>query len=115
MKASNKQGYMRRNKKRDANEPEIIAILEFVFCTVYSLDKPLDLLVGYRGRTFILEVKNPEGKNRIEKDQQEFFDEWTGGAALIVRTQFDALRAIGFTEDGAKIVIKEYKKTIFKK
>lgn len=97
MKKAQNKAYMKRARKRDANEPEIIAILEYVGATVYPLDKPLDLLVGFQLKTFIFEVKNPKGKNRIEPDQQEFFDEWKGGPARIVRTQLDALTELGFS------------------
>lgn len=91
-------GFQGRARKRDANEPEIIAALEAVpGVVVIPQDKPLDLLVGFMGKTFLLEVKNPAGKNKIEPDQQEFFDDWTGGPAVIVRSPADALDVIGAT------------------
>jgi len=99
-------GYMKRNRKRDANEPGIIAILEYAGASVYPLDKPLDLLVGFRGETFLIEVKNPAGANRIEPDQKLFFEKWLGRAARIVRTEFDALEAIGIPGDVAKTLIR---------
>lgn len=89
-------GFKGRARKRDANEPEIIEALEAIpGVVVIPQDKPVDLLVGYDGGTFLLEVKNPKGKNRIEPDQADFFEEWTGGPALVVRTPEDALEAIG--------------------
>lgn len=92
-----KQGYMNRARKRDANEPEIIEALEAIpGCTVYPLDKPLDLLVGLGEVNHLLEVKNPKGANRIEPDQQEFFDAWTGRPAVIVRSIDEAYAAVGW-------------------
>lgn len=89
-------GFQGRARKRDANEPEIIAALEAVpGVVVVSQDKPVDLMVGYMGVTYNLEVKNPKGKNRIEPDQQAFFDEWTGRPVVVVRSPEDALEAIG--------------------
>ena len=89
-------GYKGRARKRDANEPEIIEALELIpGVVVVPQDKPVDLLVGYDGVTFLLEVKNPKGKNRIEPDQAEFFEDWTGRPVVIVRSPEDALEAIG--------------------
>lgn len=89
-----KRGYAR---KRDANEAEIVAALERVGATVAELDKPVDLVVGYRGVNFLLEVKNgnqPPSWQRMTEDQQRFFDTWQGRAA-VVRNVDEALEAIG--------------------
>ncbi len=89
-------GFKGRARKRDANEPEIIEALEAIpGVVVVPQDKPVDLLVGYNGVTYLLEVKNPKGKNRIEPDQAAFFEEWTGLPVVIVRSPADALDAIG--------------------
>ena len=69
-------------KQRDANEAEIVTALESIGCTVHRLDTPVDLLVGYRARNFLIEVKNPEtdyGKNDRSTDtQRDFFATWKG-------------------------------------
>ena len=86
----------RYGNQRDANEHEIIRVLEQAGCTVIKLDTPVDLAVGRctpRGpRTFFLEVKTEKGK--LTPDQVEFFDTWKGHAA-IVRNEDEALKAIG--------------------
>lgn len=87
-------GYAR---KRDDNEPEIIAALEEIGCTVFPLDKPLDLLVGRDGETYLLEVKNGaqyKSWQRVTPDQQEFLDTWTGGPATVVNSIESALAAV---------------------
>lgn len=105
--AHSAQGFRGRARKRDANEPEIIAALEKIpGVTVVLMDKPVDLLVGYNGQTFLFEVKNPEGKNRIEPDQAKFFSDWTGRPVEIIRTTDDALRAIGFTVSSLSIMTR---------
>jgi hypothetical protein len=87
-------------KQRDANEAEIVAALEAVGATVERLDTPVDLLVGYRGRNFLLEVKAPLGPRggrsagRYTDDQAEWHRSWRGQRA-VVRSVDDALRAIG--------------------
>jgi hypothetical protein len=53
-----------------------------------------DLLVLFQGRLVLLEVKNPNGFNRLSEGQMRFIERWQG-AAYIVRTIDDALRAIG--------------------
>jgi len=90
-----KRGYAR---KRDENEPGIIAALEAAGATVVSLDKPLDLLVGHDSDTFLLEVKNgnqPPSWQRVTPDQAEFFKKWKGTRAKIVTTMREALDALG--------------------
>jgi len=48
--------------KRDANEASVFAILRAHGLFVYPLDLPLDAVVGYGGRTYLLEVKDgPQG------------------------------------------------------
>lgn len=68
----------RRNPKRDANEREIIEALDQIGCTVTQLSAKgvPDLLVGYRGKNFLIEVKQPKGK--LTPDQLEFHAQWMG-------------------------------------
>ena len=87
--------YQGRAAKVDANQPEIVAALLAVGATVAEIGKPLDLIVGYSGENFLLEVKNPNGKNRLEPDQIEFIDLWKGKTPVIVRNEAEALHAIG--------------------
>lgn len=90
------QGYKARKKKRDDNELEIVQALEAVpGVMVVPLDKPVDLLCGYAGKTYLLEVKNPDGANRIETAQQEFFDAWPGSPVIVVRNVAEAMAALG--------------------
>lgn len=85
---------------RDANEPEIVHALEAIGATVLRLPKPVDLLVGYRGQTFLLEVKLPAGPKGGTKDrtltdaQVEFFNAWRGGMVAVVRSVDEALRIL---------------------
>ena len=60
-----------------------------------------DLLVGFEGRTYLLEVKLPLGAKggksgrELTEDQQDFFNTWRGLAPAIVRDVDEALKAIG--------------------
>ena len=81
----------RYDARRDANEPEIVEALEAVGASVLRLDD-VDLLIGYRGTNYLMEVKTPEGK--LNKKQQKFFRSWQG-QVNIVRTRIQALKLIG--------------------
>lgn len=118
----------RRAEQRDENEPDIVSGLEAVGVTVDRLPggggRP-DLLVGYRGQTYLMEVKNlnagkpgdrvrvgdlePDGKyydlweeygnqtKWLKKTQARWFSEWQGSRPFIVMTVDEALAAIGIT------------------
>jgi hypothetical protein len=57
-----------------------------------------DLLVGFRGETFLIEVKTAKG--RLEDSQVAWHSEWRGRPAVVVRDEFEALRAIGALPGG---------------
>lgn len=88
-------------KTRDKGEAEIILALRKHGASVYQLDRPVDLLVGHERQTYLLEVKQPNGK--LTEGQCDFFDEWKGGIASVVRTVEEALGLIGITNRGVEI------------
>ncbi|QLB38267.1 nuclease [Sulfitobacter phage phiGT1] len=73
--------------KRDANEPEIFDTLRGHGFIVCPLDKPCDAVVGYGGRSYLVEVKMPKGK--LTGPQQTFLDGWRGDYTVL-RTVEDA-------------------------
>ncbi len=81
----------RYGNKRDANEKEIVEALRAIGCSVYYMDKPVDLLVGYRARNFLLECKTDNGK--LTKDQKAFFPEWRG-QVRVVKSAEEAIRVV---------------------
>jgi hypothetical protein len=66
-----------------------------------------DLLVGFRGKTFLLEVKTPEAprkrrapkKRELRQSQKDWMATWTGGPVVHVETPEEALRAIGLVAE----------------
>lgn len=81
--------------KRDQNEPEIIEALEGVGATV--VQNPVgkgqpDLIVGYMGVTYLLEVKMPG--NKLNPKQVKWHWNWSGQVD-VVTTPDEALAAIG--------------------
>lgn len=86
----------RYDKRRDANEKEIVLALRCAGAHVFLLDRPVDLLVGYGGVSHLIEVKIEEG-GRLTTPQRDFIKRWTGkgGDVHVVRTVDEALAAIG--------------------
>ena len=82
----------RYNAATDKNQSPIVEALKAVGCTVYYIKLPVDLLVGYRGKNYLLEVK--QAKEKKTAGQDEFFSQWRGQKEL-VRTPEEALRAVG--------------------
>ncbi len=78
-------------KRRDANEPEIVKALRQIGASIKRLDD-VDLLVGWRGKNFLLELKTENGK--LEESQEFMVTNWRGQYD-IVRSAEEALRAIG--------------------
>jgi hypothetical protein len=91
-------GVRRTAAKRDENEREIIDALEGVGASVTQLsEKGLpDLLVGFRGETYLIEVKSTKGN--LTAHQNEWWLSWRGREPAVARTPHDALRIIGALE-----------------
>ena len=90
---------MRRYAARtDKNQQEIMDAYRDVGAWVYYIDRPFDLLVGFRGRLYLVEVKNPKGKDKIGEEQHTEMGKLKNLANVevhVVRSVEDALRAIG--------------------
>lgn len=84
--------------KRDGNEPEIIDELRAHGFSVYPMDQPLDLLVGFRGRTYLVEVKMPKAK--LTKTQEEFLEGWRGDATILRTNEDVTTFAVAVREAG---------------
>lgn len=84
-----------RRAKVDANQPEIVQALRQVGATVQCLHTVgqgcPDLLVGYHGKNFLLEVKN--GNSKLTADEQDWHTPWEGQVS-IVRNVADALSVL---------------------
>ncbi len=89
---------MRRAAKVDANHQEIVQTLRSVGATVQSLATVghgcPDLLVGWNGKTILMEVKDGEkspSARRLTEEQIKWHSEWMGGALLVVDSSESAL------------------------
>lgn len=68
--------------KRDANEESIVNTLKAHGFSVYHMDKPLDLLVGHGGRTYLVEIKNGHSAPFTDS-QKAFLKVWTGQVTIL--------------------------------
>lgn len=69
-------------KKKDKNQNNIARALEKAGCSVTDTSAigggfP-DLVVGRAGRNYLMEVKNPETRGRLNEIQRQFFNLWRG-------------------------------------
>jgi hypothetical protein len=91
-----------RAAKIDANHEAVVLALRSAGATVQSLagvGKGVpDLLVGYKGQTLLMEIKDgfkPPSKRSLNEDQLRWHQNWLGGALAVVDSPDAALRMIG--------------------
>ena len=91
-----------RAAKIDANQEAVVTALRAAGATVQSLagvGKGVpDLLVGYKGQTLLLEIKDgnkPPSKRSLNEDQLRWHGNWKGGALAVVDSPDAALRMSG--------------------
>lgn len=88
---------MRFAARVDANQDQIVSVLRAAGAIVRIVTQGNglpDLLVGYRGNTILMEVKDgkkPPSARKLTEAEQKFFDEWRGGALYIVESVDEAL------------------------
>jgi len=85
---------MRRAARIDANQEAVVIALRAAGAYVWMIGLPVDLLVGYKGHTFLVEIKDGP-KKRLTALQEAFFAKWAGGTLVRVDGPEAALRMIG--------------------
>lgn len=87
---------MRRAAKVDANHSAIVAALRSIGASVQDLASVgqgcPDILVGFRGRNYLMEIKVNKGK---PTPMQDVWHMTWQGQVVIVRTVDEALHVIG--------------------
>ena len=85
---------MSRNRfaaKIDVNQPEMVKTLRSIDGVTVELNHD-DILVGYKGRTYWFEIKDPNklfkkdgsfAKGQIKPSQQKILDEWHGHYRIV--------------------------------
>lgn len=74
-------------RKVDANQAEIVDALRSIGCLIADMSAVgrgfPDLLVSFRGKLLLLEVKNPKAHGKLNKLQREWHANWKGQAAVV--------------------------------
>jgi hypothetical protein len=96
---------MRRAARKDGNESEIVGVLRDAGATVWIIQIPVDLLIGFNGRTALAEVKILQGKkNPRAADytdlQVQFMQSWNGGTVATLTDVESALRLLKVMSHG---------------
>ena len=78
-------------KTRDSNEGDIIKVFELAGASVEKIDTPCDLIIGFLGRSYLVEIKTEKGT--LTPKQKSFIRNWKGDY-YIVRTIEQALELI---------------------
>jgi len=89
---------VRRAARIDANQDQVIAALRAAGAYVWIIGLPVDLLVGYKGHTMLMEIKDGP-KKRLTALQEAFFAKWIGGTLVRVDGPDAALRALKIIEE----------------
>lgn len=81
-----------KHGRRDTTHTEVRERLRALGCSVYDTgdvgrDFP-DLVVGFHGRTYLVEVKGPKGK--LSTGQSDFARDWRGGSVVVLRSSDEA-------------------------
>ena len=85
---------MRHAKRTDANQEAIVKALRDAGAYVWIISLPVDLLVGYKNHTFLVECKT-DARKRLTALQADFFENWSGSTLARVDSPEAALRMIG--------------------
>ena len=85
---------MRYAKRVDQNQDQIVIALRAAGADVWIIGLPVDLLVGYKSQTFLVEIKRT-AKSRFTPLQRDFFESWCGGTLARIDSPDAALRMIG--------------------
>jgi hypothetical protein len=91
---------MRYANRIDANQNKIVEALRGAGAYVRIIsqgDGIPDLLVGYRGFTILMEVKDGDkvpSARKLTDAEQKFFNEWEGGLLVVVNSVQEALEVL---------------------
>lgn len=85
---------MRQAARVDANQTQIVSALRAAGAYVWIIGLPVDLLVGYKGHTFLVEIKSTS-KKHLTGLQADFFENWSGSTLARIDSPEASLRMIG--------------------
>ena len=84
----------RYKAKTDLNQAEIVKALRKIGCDVIVIGTPLDLLCGYRGHNFLIEIKRDGMQYRKDQQgQRDWIRDWKGQARMVTNAE-EAIRLV---------------------
>jgi hypothetical protein len=84
-------------RRIDDNQNEVVAALRKIGAIVRIItqgDGLPDLLVGFQGRTYLMELKDgnkPPSARKLTEAEEKFHSTWTGGSLYIVTSAQQAV------------------------
>jgi hypothetical protein len=88
---------VRHAARVDTNQQAIVAALRAAGAYVWIIGLPVDLLVGYKNHTWLMEIKTTS-KKRLTTLQTDFFQYWPGGTLCRVDSPEAALHMLRVAE-----------------
>ena len=91
---------MRYANRIDANQNKIVDALRKAGAVVRIISQGEgipDLLVGYRGFTILMEVKDGDkvpSARKLTDAEQKFFDDWRGGMLVVINSVEEAIETL---------------------
>ncbi len=90
---------MRRAAKVDATQAAIVGAFRACGASVWPIGLPVDLLIGWQGRTFLVECKSLTGKKKPRAAaytalQRDFMASWRGSPILTLTDAQGAVAAL---------------------
>jgi|TARA_R110002126_G_scaffold286326_1_gene437951 Holliday junction resolvase len=91
---------MRYANRIDANQNKIVDALRKAGAVVRIIsqgDGIPDLLVGYKGYTILMEVKDGDkvpSARKLTEAEQKFFDDWRGGMLVVINSVEEAIETL---------------------
>jgi hypothetical protein len=84
---------MRHAARVDENQKTIVDALRKAGAYVWIIGLPVDLLVGFKNHTFLVEIKSTS-KKRLTGLQADFFENWSGSTLARIDSPEAALRML---------------------
>ena len=83
---------LKRSTNRDTDHAAVVQRLRAIGASVEEIMRPLDLLVGHRGVTMLVEIKGAVGPRggkskrgqKLRDSQERFIFEWNGAPPIVV-------------------------------
>jgi len=83
--------------RQDGNHRAIVNALRACGAVVYEIRRPVDILIGYAGKTALAEIKSLDtsyGRKGLNDNQRTFLETWNGGTFATITDTDGAARLL---------------------